>query len=189
MRRPPAPKRVSRVRLPRRGAAFSIVASAALVVGAGAAAASSFTTQIAQDFDTNREVVETGIDQNSEAFDDGEMNILVLGSDAREDENPEDQRSDTMMLVHIPESRDEMYVMSIMRDLWVEIPDVGMSKVNSAQSHGGYPLTIRTVENLTGAEIDHMVVIDFDGLDRKSTRLNSSHVAISYAVFCLKKKN
>src|SRR5436305_7002912 len=27
-----------------------------------------------------------------------------------------------------------------------------------------------------------------DGLDRKSTRLNSSHVRISYAVFCLKKK-
>src|SRR5207249_11915171 len=27
-----------------------------------------------------------------------------------------------------------------------------------------------------------------DGLDRKSTRLNSSHVSISYAVFCLKKK-
>src|SRR5690625_6930086 len=27
------------------------------------------------------------------------------------------------------------------------------------------------------------------GIDRKSTRLNSSHVAISYAVFCLKKKN
>jgi len=176
MRRPPAPKRVSRVRLPRRGAAFSIVASAALVVGAGAAAASSFTTQIAQDFDTNREVVETGIDQNTEAFDDGEMNILVLGSDAREDENPEDQRSDTMMLVHIPESRDEMYVMSIMRDLWVEIPDVGMSKVNSAQSHGGYPLTIRTVENLTGAEIDHMVVIDFDGFRDLTTALGGVEI-------------
>src|SRR5690554_7106894 len=28
-----------------------------------------------------------------------------------------------------------------------------------------------------------------EGLDRKSTRLNSSHVRISYAVFCLKKKN
>src|SRR5439155_9108001 len=27
------------------------------------------------------------------------------------------------------------------------------------------------------------------GLDRKSTRLNSSHVAISYAVFCMKKKD
>src|SRR5690606_41354222 len=29
----------------------------------------------------------------------------------------------------------------------------------------------------------------FNDLDRKSTRLNSSHVKISYAVFCLKKKN
>src|SRR5207249_10380071 len=29
---------------------------------------------------------------------------------------------------------------------------------------------------------------DLDELDRKSTRLNSSHVSISYAVFCLKKK-
>ena len=28
-----------------------------------------------------------------------------------------------------------------------------------------------------------------EGLDRKSTRLNSSHARISYAVFCLKKKN
>src|SRR5690554_7788632 len=29
---------------------------------------------------------------------------------------------------------------------------------------------------------------EFSHLDRKSTRLNSSHVRISYAVFCLKKK-
>src|SRR5690625_7634059 len=30
--------------------------------------------------------------------------------------------------------------------------------------------------------------VDGEEIDRKSTRLNSSHVAISYAVFCLKKK-
>src|SRR5256885_9855374 len=34
----------------------------------------------------------------------------------------------------------------------------------------------------------HVVVADFDEADRKSTRLNSSHLVISYAVFCLKKK-
>src|SRR5690554_4908438 len=34
-----------------------------------------------------------------------------------------------------------------------------------------------------------MTVWDVDDADRKSTRLNSSHVRISYAVFCLKKKN
>src|SRR5437773_9365131 len=39
------------------------------------------------------------------------------------------------------------------------------------------------------ADIDnHLIETDFDRLDRKSTRLNSSHITISYAVFCLKKK-
>src|SRR5256885_13237988 len=33
------------------------------------------------------------------------------------------------------------------------------------------------------------VSLDFCVIDRKSTRLNSSHLVISYAVFCLKKKN
>ena len=123
MRKPPTPKRAGRVRPPRRGAAWSILASTALVTAAGVAAASSFSANLIQEFDTNRETIETGIDQTSEAFEDGEMNILVLGSDAREGQSQEDQRSDTMMLVHIPESRDEMYVMSIMRgskfQMWV----------------------------------------------------------------------
>src|SRR5437660_9092597 len=54
------------------------------------------------------------------------------------------------------------------------------------------------IKNLTGqnkqADIselqpDDVVILPAFGTDRKSTRLNSSHVAISYAVFCLKKKN
>src|SRR5690606_40261280 len=45
-------------------------------------------------------------------------------------------------------------------------------------------------ETLQAGIKNQMRIIDqiFD-LDRKSTRLNSSHVKISYAVFCLKKKN
>src|SRR5690625_5899539 len=46
------------------------------------------------------------------------------------------------------------------------------------------------VAGLTGAEAGGLEEVDGEGPgDRKSTRLNSSHVAISYAVFCLKKKN
>src|SRR5690625_6890907 len=41
------------------------------------------------------------------------------------------------------------------------------------------------VQLATGLNADGVVM---HPLDRKSTRLNSSHVAISYAVFCLKKK-
>src|SRR3989442_9688285 len=42
-----------------------------------------------------------------------------------------------------------------------------------------------------GTPISLLLLFELDGLerDRKSTRLNSSHVRISYAVFCLKKKN
>src|SRR5690625_5337702 len=40
----------------------------------------------------------------------------------------------------------------------------------------------------TSKVIKQMVEETFDKEDRKSTRLNSSHVAISYAVFCLKRK-
>src|SRR5699024_9360106 len=176
MRKPPTPKRAGRVRPPRRGAAWSILASTALITAAGVAAASSFSTRLAEEFDINRETVQTGVDQTNDAFDYGDTNILVLGSDAREDESQEDQRYDTMMLVHETDTRDEMYVMSIMRDLWVELPDVGMSKVNSAQSHGGYPLTIQTVEGLTGADIDHMVIVDFDGFSDLTTALGGVEI-------------
>src|SRR5437773_5413597 len=42
------------------------------------------------------------------------------------------------------------------------------------------------VLNVVGEEV--WVDVDIENLDRKSTRLNSSHITISYAVFCLKKK-
>src|SRR5438067_9730994 len=59
----------------------------------------------------------------------------------------------------------------------------------------GTALTIANFEDvLVGSANDHNTIFFGDGRagkfleDRKSTRLNSSHVSISYAVFCLKKK-
>src|SRR5690554_7294608 len=46
----------------------------------------------------------------------------------------------------------------------------------------------RSIHGTTGIVDQHMHLNIVDRLDRKSTRLNSSHVRISYAVFCLKKK-
>src|SRR2546430_11144164 len=44
--------------------------------------------------------------------------------------------------------------------------------------------------HVPAAEVDHFCAHrSMHGIDRKSTRLNSSHSQISYAVFCLKKKN
>src|SRR3989442_7739151 len=51
-------------------------------------------------------------------------------------------------------------------------------------------IPLQVPETSTPAGLGRLVVAQpVDQGDRKSTRLNSSHVRISYAVFCLKKKN
>lgn len=96
------------------------------------------------------------------------QNILVLGSDTRGDGNTsidglEGQRSDTIMVVHIPADRQHITVMSIMRDSWVDIPGYGEAKINAALSYGGVPLAVQTIEGMIGARIDHVAVVDFAG--------------------------
>ena len=97
------------------------------------------------------------------------QNILLLGSDTRgtfgnDIADVTAQRSDTIMLVHVPADRQNVFVMSIMRDSWLNIPGHGDAKVNAALSLGGVPLAVQTVEGLLGIHVDHVAVIDFAGL-------------------------
>src|SRR5690625_3111975 len=55
----------------------------------------------------------------------------------------------------------------------------------TANLYNGTPVTLPITGNPAQATESHLIK---ELIDRKSTRLNSSHVAISYAVFCLKKK-
>src|SRR3712207_7481528 len=66
--------------------------------------------------------------------------------------------------------------------------DVLRRSVHVEQNDEVDPLRSRDVVDLNARE-DHEVTARGGSLDRKSTRLNSSHANISYAVFCLKKKN
>src|SRR5690242_21173876 len=56
-----------------------------------------------------------------------------------------------------------------------------------AMAHDGLGLLGESYQDLAGKE--DVIITHGRALDRKSTRLNSSHMSISYAVFCLKKKN
>jgi LCP family protein required for cell wall assembly len=90
--------------------------------------------------------------------------ILVVGTDGgrapgREDAN----RSDSLLLLRTDPSRNRLSYLSIPRDLRVEIPGYGTSKINAASQIGGPALTIATVRELTGLPIHHVVVVDFDG--------------------------
>jgi LCP family protein required for cell wall assembly len=86
------------------------------------------------------------------------MNILLIGSDFRPGEG---ERSDTFMVLHIPADRKSVYLVSYPRDMWVAIPGHGQAKINAAYSYGGVALAVSTLENLTAARIDHVMVTDF----------------------------
>lgn len=66
--------------------------------------------------------------------------------------------------------------MSIMRDLWVEIPGHGLGRVNSALANGGLELTVDTVEEVLYTHIDHVVTIDFEGFSDLTTALGGVYV-------------
>lgn len=112
----------------------------------------------------------------------GAMNILLLGSDSRGAPTEvgqtglSNQRADTMMLVHIDADRRNVYLISIMRDLWVPIPGNGTAKINAALAWGGTPLVIQTVEQLLDARIDHVAIIDFAGLTNMTNALGGVDV-------------
>jgi LCP family protein required for cell wall assembly len=93
-------------------------------------------------------------------------NILILGSDKRANLAEDPGRSDTTMLLRLDPDRNAIAVMSIPRDLKVEIPGVGTEKFNAAYTYGGPKLTLRVVKELTGLPINHVVNVDFLGFVR-----------------------
>ena len=89
-------------------------------------------------------------------------NILLLGSDTRsgsEAAQVSGSRADSIMLMHIPADGKGVYLVSIMRDTWVNIPGYGSAKINAALNYGGISLQVATVENLLGIKIDHVAEI------------------------------
>ncbi|MGW4229222.1 LCP family protein [Streptomyces sp. NPDC004980] len=111
------------------------------------------------------------------------QNLLVLGSDSRAGaENKElggggdvgGARSDTAMVVHIPEGRTEAVAVSIPRDTLVtrpactkadgtEVPSAERKMFNSVYSEVGPACVVKTVEKMSGVRIDHYMEINFAG--------------------------
>ncbi|GAB2698975.1 LCP family protein [Nocardia thraciensis] len=103
-------------------------------------------------------------------------NWLLTGSDSRlgltKDQESElstgdtsdagGERSDTIMLVHVPKSG-ATTIVSLPRDSYVPIPGIGRDKLNAAYSAGGPKLLAQTVETITGLHIDHFAEIGFGG--------------------------
>jgi polyisoprenyl-teichoic acid--peptidoglycan teichoic acid transferase len=114
--------------------------------------------------------------------------ILVLGSDRRfvdiKEKNP--VRSDTMLLVRLDPARGVTAVMSIPRDLKVQIPTRGglvTDKINAAYALGGPSLSVRTVKDLLHIPISHVVNVNFGGFQRAVNRLGCVYVDVDRDYF------
>ncbi|WP_432393336.1 LCP family protein [Pseudarthrobacter sp. L19] len=179
-----------------------------ILVVVAAVVAGGYIFNLARTFDSQSTKIETAFPQESTRPEKPQptqggngktaVNILLMGSDSRgatESQAAEgassDQRADTLMLVHIPADRKNIYTMSIMRDLWVDIPGHGQAKINAALSLGGTPLMVQTVESIFKQRIDHVAMMDFQSFKgltdalggvtvNVTTPFNSSHLKGHY---------
>ncbi|QSB14965.1 LCP family protein [Natronosporangium hydrolyticum] len=121
----------------------------------------------------------------------GTRNILLLGSDSRDPDGDSGDayRADTIMLMHIPASEDNAYLISIPRDLWVYVPPTAdgsagdrEAKVNAATAFGGVPLAVQTIELYTGVRIDHVMMVDFGGFVEVTDALGGVEMEIEQTI-------
>jgi LCP family protein required for cell wall assembly len=89
-----------------------------------------------------------------------ETNLLVVGLDNVEGSH----RTDSIMVMHISPNNKKVYVVAIPRDTIMNVPGVGLTKVNHAFAYGGVDLTKRTLENFFGIKMPFTVAINIDGL-------------------------
>jgi LCP family protein required for cell wall assembly len=108
--------------------------------------------------------------------------LLILGSDKRPKDNVEGAAgkglSDTIMLVRLNPDKEATAIMSLPRDLKVDIPGHGTDKINAAYSVGGPQLTLETVKQLTGLPINHMINVSFKGFWRAVNAIDCVYVDV-----------
>jgi LCP family protein required for cell wall assembly len=124
----------------------------------------------------------------------GPLNFLLLGSDARPDNPAEGNRADSILVAHVPASLDRVFLISIPRDLRVEIPPYprngfagSTEKVNAAYERGGggrdgVQLLSMTLANLLGIRFDGATLVDFSGFQDIVNALGGVDMCIDHRV-------
>ncbi|WP_446217509.1 LCP family protein [Micromonospora sp. IBHARD004] len=129
---------------------------------------------------------------------DGPIDMLLLGVDARARWAADDVRSDTIIILHIPATHDQAYLISIPRDTEAQIPAFkesgfrgGTDKINAAFQagarngggwEGGAQLMAKTIKNMTGISFDGAAIINFGGFKSVIDALGTVRICVSHEV-------
>jgi LCP family protein required for cell wall assembly len=161
----------------------------ALIIVLGSASATAVAgwhevDRVVRAFQATKHINLTGV--ISEADAGKPQTILLMGSDKRS-KNAIDARrgligkplSDTMILMRLDPSKQATALLSLPRDLKVEIPGYGVDKLNAAYSLGGARLTVRTIRRLDPRlKINHVINVDFHGFSKAVNALGCIYVDV-----------
>jgi LCP family protein required for cell wall assembly len=109
------------------------------------------------------------------------VNILLIGIDQQVEGDP--GRSDTQLLVRLDPDSKSISMLSLPRDLRVEIPGYGLAKINEAYTYGGPALTVKTFTSVTGIPINHFIRIDFSGFWHSIDILDGVYVPVDHRYY------
>jgi polyisoprenyl-teichoic acid--peptidoglycan teichoic acid transferase len=112
------------------------------------------------------------------------LDVLVLGVDkSAGPAGSGSSRSDTMMLVRVTPATGEVKLLSVPRDLYVEIEPGVNNKINSAYAYGGVDQARSVMEGLTGVTVDNYVIVDFEGFKDVIDAIGGVKVDVGHEVF------
>lgn len=141
-----------------------IVFLAIVLVLVGCVGFYGYTTvdKLLSSFDTETQLIDNEyINENLLYSDEEQINILLVGVDAREGDT--DSRSDTMMLVTLDNKNGEIKLTSFLRDSYVEIAGRNKKeKLNAAYFRGGIQTLVDTLELNFKVSIPYYVIVDFE---------------------------
>lgn len=110
------------------------------------------------------------------------VNILLIGCD--KSKTPGDTgRSDSQILVRLDPATKSISMLSIPRDLRVDIPGYGYTKMNAAYSYGGSALVVKTFKGLTGLPVNHFVEVNFAGFWHLVNILGGVYIPVDHRYY------
>lgn len=113
---------------------------------------------------------------NGPVKNDGKISILVLGADKAQGGQ---SRTDSNMVVQYDFINKKMKMMSVMRDIYADIPGYGKHKINSAYALGGPELLRKTLDKNLGINPEYYAVVDFTGFEKMIDELMPEGVPIN----------
>lgn len=125
------------------------------------------------------------------AADAERLTVLVLGIDRRPNQTSFLSRTDTMLILSVDKAEKTASILSIPRDLYVNIPGYGEDRINTAFQKGmssgdpvdGAALAIATIEENLGIHIDHYLLVDFTTVIRVIDAVGGVTIQVPFTIY------